>query len=266
LTLKLKSVEAEIMMQYNTGDQLKYTASSGHYRTTITDVPSENKTITFEFVDCKDPDDNVYPIVQLGTQFWMAENLKTTTYNDKNGIPLETDDFLWESMTSPGYCWYNNDQETYGNQYGALYNWYAVETGKLCPAGWHVPTDEEWTSLSDYLAANGFAYLGTGVDIAKSMATTWGWNDEDTESGHVGHDPEKNNSSGFSGPPAGLRGGRSSMGSYGSYNIGNRGQWWSSTENSANAYTRHFIYYQTDLNRAYAGKSVGLSVRCVLTK
>ena len=253
-------------MQYNTGDQLKYTASSGNNKTTIPDVPSENKTINFEFVECKDPDGNNYPIVQLGTQIWMAENLKTTTYNDKKGIPLETDDFVWESMTSPGYCWYDNNKETYGEKYGALYNWYAVETGKLCPAGWHVPSDEEWTILSDFLAANGFAYLGTGIDIAKSMATTWGWDDEDAESGDVGYEPIRNNSSGFSGPPAGLRGGRVSLGLSGSYNIGGRGQWWSSTENNSNAFTRHFIYYQTDLNRSYAGKSVGLSVRCVLTK
>jgi uncharacterized protein (TIGR02145 family) len=266
LTSKLKSAKAEVKMQYNTGDRLKYTASSGNYKITIPDVPSKNNTIIFEFVECKDSDGNNYPIVQLGTQIWMAENLKTTTYNDKKGIPLETDDFMWESMTSPGYCWYDNNKGTYGEKYGALYNWYAVETGKLCPAGWHVPSDEEWTILSDFLAANGYAYMGTGVDIAKSMATTWGWDDEDAESGDVGYEPKRNNSSGFSGPPAGLRGGRVSMGLYGSYNIGRRGQWWSSTENNLNAFTRHFIYYHTDLNRFYSGKSVGLSVRCVLTK
>ena len=261
-----KSAKAEVKMQYNTGDQLKYTASSGNYKITVPDVPSENKTKLFEFIECKDPDDNNYPVVQLGTQTWMAENLKTTTYNDKNGIPLETDDAAWDRMTSPGYCWYDNNKETYGEKYGALYNWYAVETGKLCPAGWHVPSDEEWNILSDFLTKNGFAYLGTGVDIAKSMATTWGWDDEDAESGDVGYEPEHNNSSGFSGPPAGLRGGRVSLGLSGSYNIGKRGQWWSSTENNSNAFTRHFLYYQTDLNRTSSGKSVGLSVRCVLTR
>jgi uncharacterized protein (TIGR02145 family) len=266
LNSNLKSAKAEVRMQYNTGDQLKYTASSDNYNITIPDVPSENKTIIFEFVECKDADDNYYPVVQLGTQIWMTENLKTTTYNDKNSIPLETDNFVWESMTSPGYCWYDNNKESYGEKYGALYNWYAVETGRLCPSGWHVPSDEEWTILSDFLSANGFAYLGTGVDIAKSMATTWGWDDEDTESGDIGYKPEHNNSSGFSGPPAGRRGGRVSMGLYGSFNLGSRAQWWSSTENNPNAFTRHLFYYQTDLNRTYSGKSVGLSVRCVLTK
>lgn len=265
LTSNLKSAKAEVRMQYNTGDQLKYTASSGNYKITIPDVPSANKTIIFEFVECKDPDGNNYPTVQLGTQIWMAGNLKTTTYNDKTGIPLETDNFKWDSMTSPGYCWYDNNEETYGEKYGALYNWYAVETEKLCPAGWHVPSDEEWTILNDFLAANGFAYMGTGVDIAKSMATTWGWADEDAESGDIGYEPKRNNSSGFSGPPAGLRGGRVGMGLYGSFNMGRRAQWWSSTENNSNAFTRHFLYYQSDLNRSYSGKPVGLSVRCVLT-
>jgi hypothetical protein len=160
LNSNLKSAKAEVKMQYNTGDQLKYTASSDNYNITIPDVPSENKTIIFEFVECKDADDNNYPVVQLGTQIWMAENLKTTTYNDKNGIPLETDNLVWESMTSPGYCWYDNNKATYGEKYGALYNWYAVETGKLCPAGWHVPSDEEWTILSDFLSAEWFCIFG----------------------------------------------------------------------------------------------------------
>lgn len=266
LSPELKSAKATIKMQYNKGDQLKYTAYSGVYRTIIPDVPTENKTIIFKFAECKDADNNVYPLVQLGEQLWMAENLKTITYNDKMSISLETDDFIWENMTSPAYCWYDNDQKKYGDQYGALYNWYAVDTKKICPAGWHVPSDDEWTKLSDYLIANGYGYLGTGADIAKSMATTWGWDDEDTESGNVGCNADKNNTSGFSGPPGGARGGRVSLGKYGCYNVGERGQWWSSTQNNKNAFTRHMFYYGSDLVRAYSGKSAGLSVRCVLTE
>lgn len=266
LSPELKSAKATIKMQYNKGDQLKYTAYSGDYKTIIPDVPTESKTIYFKFAECKDADNNIYPTVQLGEQLWMAENLKTTTYNDKKSIPLETDDVLWEKMTSSAYCWYDNNQKQYGDQYGALYNWYAVDTKKICPAGWHVPSDDEWTKLSDYLIANGYGYLGTGADIAKSMATTWGWDDEDTESGHVGYNADRNNNSGFAGPPGGLRGGRVSMGNYGSFNIGRRGQWWSSTLKNEDAYTRHLMYYNSELVRAYYGKSVGLSVRCVLTE
>jgi uncharacterized protein (TIGR02145 family) len=265
-TPNFKSAEAEIRMQYNANNQLRFTAFSGNFATIISDVPSESKTIDFEFFDSKDADNNVYKVVQLGTQFWMAENLRTTTYNDKSKITIETDDVKWETLTTPAYCWYNNDKNTYGEKYGALYNWYAVNTGKLCPTGWHVPSDEEWTVLSTYLETKGFGYKGSNKDIAKSMATVWGWNNEDTEDGDVGYEPEKNNASGFSGPPAGVRGGRVGMGYYGYWAMGSRAQWWSSTEDNATAFTRHFFYYQSVLNRFYSGKSVGFPVRCVLTK
>jgi len=263
---KLKSAEAEIKMQFNTNNQLRFTAFSGIFTTIISDVPSESKTIDFEFFDSKDNDNNIYKVVQLGTQFWMAENLKTTIYNDKTAISLETDDFSWENLTAPAYCWYDNDKNTYGEKYGALYNWYAVETGKLCPTGWHIPSDEEWALLSDYLEANGFGNDRKGNDIAKSMATVWGWNNEDTKDGDVGYNPEYNNGSGFSGPPAGVRGGRVSLGYYGYWAIGSRAQWWSSTENNTTAFTRHFLYYQSELTRFYSGKSVGFPVRCILIK
>ncbi len=262
----LKSAKVEKKMQYYANNQLKYTAFSGAYSTTIPDVPTESKTIAFDFFDSKDTDNNTYRVVKLGTQFWMAENLRTTTYNDKSKITIETDDYLWETLTTPAYCWYDNDNNTYGQKYGALYNWHAVNTEKLCPAGWHVPSDEEWTILSDYLETNGFGYLGSGNDIAKSMATIWGWNNEDTEYGEIGYEPELNNSSGFSGPPAGARGGRVNLGYYGYYNIESRAQWWSSTEENANAFARHFFNFQSVLTSTKTGKSVGLSVRCVLDK
>ena len=98
-----------------------------------------------------DIDGNVYHTVTIGTQVWMVENLKTTRYNDGTAIPLVTDGTAWAALTTPGYCWYNNDSATYKNTYGALYNWYAVNTGKLAPTGWHVPTDSEWTVLTTYL-------------------------------------------------------------------------------------------------------------------
>ena len=96
-----------------------------------------------------DKDDNVYHTVTIGTQTWMAENLKTTKYNDGTAIPLVTDSTAWTSLLTPAYCWYNYDATTYKNTYGALYNWYAVNTGKLAPIGWHVATDAEWTTLTD---------------------------------------------------------------------------------------------------------------------
>ncbi len=96
-------------------------------------------------------DGNVYNIVIIGTHVWMKENLKTTKYNDGSNIPLVIDSTTWVNLTTPGYCWYNNDATSHKNTYGALYNWYAVNTGKLCPAGWYVPSDTEWQTLMNYL-------------------------------------------------------------------------------------------------------------------
>jgi hypothetical protein len=84
----------------------------------------------------KDGDGNLYNVIKIGDQLWMKENLKTTRYNDGSTIPLVIDITTWANLTTPGYCWYNNDKATYGNTYGALYNWYPVKTGKLCPAVW----------------------------------------------------------------------------------------------------------------------------------
>lgn len=104
-----------------------------------------------------DVDDNHYRIVQIGTQVWMAENLKTTKYNDGTSIPLVTDATAWTNLTTPGYCWFNNLPAFNKDTYGALYNCYAVNTGKLAPSGWHVPTNDEWTVLFDFLGGEDVA-------------------------------------------------------------------------------------------------------------
>ena len=104
-----------------------------------------------------DDDGNVYHSVTIGTQVWMVENLKTTKYNDGTSIPLVTDATDWHNLLTPGYCWNNNDEATYKATYGALYNWYTVNTGNLCPTGWHVPGDAEWTTLTTYLGGEDVA-------------------------------------------------------------------------------------------------------------
>ncbi len=101
------------------------------------------KTI-LQFV--KDGDGNIYQTVTIGTQIWLKENLKTTRYNDGTDISLITDQTEWKNAISAAYCWYDNDI-TNKDPFGALYNWYAVNTGKLCPKGWHVPSESEWTEL-----------------------------------------------------------------------------------------------------------------------
>ena len=92
-----------------------------------------------------------YNTILIGSQGSMAENLATAKYNDGTCIPLRTDNTTWENFPTPGYCWYNNDQPTYGITYGEKYNWYTVTTGNLCPTGWHEPTDAEWMILTTNL-------------------------------------------------------------------------------------------------------------------
>jgi len=97
-----------------------------------------------------DGDGNVYDTVRIGTQTWLAEDLKTTKYNNGVSIPLVTDNTQWASMSSAAFCWYENNP-AYKEDYGALYNWYAAKVYHLCPIGYHVPTIEEWSALINYL-------------------------------------------------------------------------------------------------------------------
>ena len=142
-----------------------------------------------------DIDGNVYHTVTIGTQVWMVENLKTTKYNDGTAIPLVTDSAAWDELTTPGYCWYNNDSATYKNPYGALYNWYAVSTGKLAPTGWHVPTDSEWAVLTTYVGNTYYGGLDSAGGALKSTDKTY-WLSPNTGA---------TNSSGFSALPGGFR-------------------------------------------------------------
>ena len=107
--------------------------------------------ISFVSGTVTDVDENIYHIVSIGNQIWMVENLKTTKYNDGSTIPHVTDSTLWEQLTSPAYCWFDNHEMDNKDTYGALYNYYAVETEKLCPKGWHVQTDYEWLVLTEFL-------------------------------------------------------------------------------------------------------------------
>jgi len=216
---------------------------------------------------CKDEDSsktvtdiegNVYHTVTIDTQTWMVENLKTTKYNDGTSIPLISDSTAWSILATPGYCWYNNDLAN-KNINGALYNWYTVNTNKLAPTGWHVPTDAEWTTLTTYLTNKGYGYGGSGNDIAKSMASTTGWDLYSTP-GTIGNDPASNNRSGFTVIPGGY------LIDKGTFEyIGYYGSWWSSTEYNTNfAWDRYVGSNDSIVNRGndYSKKS-GFSVRCL---
>lgn len=174
----------------------------------------------------KDADGNVYKTVKIGDQVWMAENLRTTKYNDGTQMNNVTENEQWVKLTTGAYCNYDN-LESNSAIYGRLYNWYAVNTGKLAPIGWHVPTKEDWMILVKYLIANGYNYDGTLSEnkFAKSMASTTGWGIS-KKIGTPGNDSSSNNSTGFSALPGGSR--YDESGEY--WRAGDGVYWWSSTE------------------------------------
>jgi uncharacterized protein (TIGR02145 family) len=275
-----KGINAETVMQYTTGDRLKLTGISGNYSTVTTDVPATGKTITFNFIACTDGDGNNYPIVQIGTAkgtndnldpaekkgalTWMGENLKTTKY--RNGVVIGTTipynkDISGES--TPKYQWPYNGNDNNVVTYGRLYTWYAAtDSLYICPTGWRLPLDAEWTIFEDYLIANGYNYDGTttGNKIAKALASTTLWT-SDTDVGTVGNTdyPAKRNACGLTALPGGYR---DYAGTF--YAIGNFGRWWSATEFITTfSWNRGLNYNISDVNRGTSSKKDGLSVRCV---
>jgi uncharacterized protein (TIGR02145 family)/uncharacterized repeat protein (TIGR02543 family) len=215
-----------------------------------------------------DIDGNVYHQVKIGTQVWTVENLKTTRYNDGTRITKDTSSTGWgpvfTSVDSGKYCWYNNDSATNKNSYGALYNWHTVKpanTKKIAPAGWHVPTDEEWAILEYYLIANGYNWDSTtsGNKIGKSLASKTDWNSSTTV-GEVGNDVNSNNRTGFSALPGGFR---QFVGTF--INQGNSSDWWSATADidESTAFHSYLVYFGVDLDRYSRNKSCGYSVRLI---
>ena len=192
---------------------------------------------------CIDYDNNAYPTFTIGTHTWMAENLRVTHYRNGDVIPNVTANGAWDALTSGAYCWYNNDQGT-NAKYGTLYNWYAVVDSRgLCPAGWHVPSDAEWTAFA--------AYLGTEIVAGgkmKSVSALW-----------ISPNTDATNNSGFSGLPGGTR---YDAGPF--VEIGYIGYWWSSTEYSTDiAWQRHLDYSNGYVITGFLPKAEGVSVRCL---
>ena len=208
-----------------------------------------------------DIDGNVYNTVTIGTQTWMVENLRTTKYLNGDLIGTTnpaTLDISGES--TPKYQWAYDDNESNVATYGRLYTWYAItDSRNVCPTGWHVPTDAEWTTLTDYLTNNGYGFEGSGIDIAKSMAAKSGWN-ACAIAGTVGNDQASNNSSGFTALPCGVRYTDGEFGSIGELVI-----WRSSTENGwSSAYARLIFNSYSHVERSeIAVKTNGFSVRCI---
>jgi uncharacterized protein (TIGR02145 family) len=192
-----------------------------------------------------DIDGNTYDVIVIEKQVWMAENLKTTKYNDGTPIRFVSDASTWSKLTVPAYTYYNNDSITYKDTYGALYNWYTVKSAKLCPTGWHVPTDIEWSIAINSQGGENVA----GIKLKEPGAAHW-----------LSPVSEATNESGFTALPGGYRHFNGPF-----YQIGYNGFWWSSSDYySLYAWFRSMFSYYTYVYHDFYLKGYGFSVRCIM--
>jgi uncharacterized protein (TIGR02145 family) len=192
----------------------------------------------------KDADGNIYMTIKIGNQIWIAENLKTTKFSDGKSIPLVTDENKWKGMSTPACCWYKNDINNKA-AYGALYNWYTVKTGKLCPIGWHVPSDKEWQTMVEFLGDPLFA-----GDKLKEPGTAHWRNPVSAAT----------NDFDFTGLPGGMR---FSTGVFPDYSYA-LAVWWTSTEFDAKqTWIRGLRDQSSMIYKGYDNFGSGFSVRCI---
>jgi uncharacterized protein (TIGR02145 family) len=194
----------------------------------------------------------LYKTVLIGNQVWMSENLRTKKYNDNSDVTLVTDGTAWAGLITEAYCFYNNDEAINKPLYGALYNWFAVDKGNLCPTGWHVPTDAEYKALEIHLGMDqtqADAFGDRGTDQGAQMKNTTGW--ATSENG--------TNTSGFSAVPGGFR-------YYGGsfFNMGTLTYFWTGIESSASdAFQRRLDGSKNTVLRERTLKQAGKYVRCL---
>jgi uncharacterized protein (TIGR02145 family) len=214
--------------------------SNIEFTTTDTNIIVINFNPDLLYDSIYDIEGKKYKTIVIGTQTWMAENLRSVKLNDGTDIHFGSDSYEWSLLTIPGYCWYSGDSTAYG----AVYNWYTVGTGKLCPEGWHVPSDEDWTTLTDFLG---------GSDVAGGLL-------KETGSVHwIKPNAGATNESGFTALASGYRS------AYGGFsNLGHYGVWWTSTEwSSTGAWYRDLYNGYESADRSNTSKQGGASVRCI---
>jgi uncharacterized protein (TIGR02145 family) len=213
-----------------------------------------------------DIEGNTYKTVTIGTQVWMAENLKTTMYKDNTPIPNVTDNSAWYHLTTPAYCWLDNLVSN-KDVYGALYNWFTMQTGDLCPTGWHVPTDIEFDTMEGFLglptdSLDNYGWRGLAAQVGSKLKSATGW-----AAGSNG-----TNQSGFSALPGGYR--YAEDGTFVRISNGVEiSYWWTSTSmssvpppappNTYDAWYRMLYGNRTTVYRSYVEKQGGKYVRCV---
>jgi uncharacterized protein (TIGR02145 family) len=201
-----------------------------------------DREFTTDPLTVSDIDGNDYDVIRIGTQLWMAENLMTTRLHDGTPIVLTENAEDWSSLDQYGYCWYGNISSN-GSTYGALYNWNAVSSGMLCPAGWRVASDNDWLTLKDFIGGE----LVAGGKLKETGISHW-------TSPNTGATDEYD----FTALPGGWR---TAAGSF--QGLRTNGYWWTSSEIEPNAWYRNIQNDSEKLFRVYAGHGFGMSVRCV---
>lgn len=191
-----------------------------------------------------DNDGHVFPTVTIGTQKWAQKNLDVSKYRNGDIIPEVTDPTAWAGLSTGAWCYYQNDSAN-GIIYGRLYNWYAVTDPRgLASQGWHVATDTDWTTLTNYLGGDAVA----GGKMKETGTTHW-----------ISPNNAADNSKGFTGIPGGYY-----KESGGFYDIGISSYWWSSTENNpTTAWNRSLNNSDGIAYKSFSNKNAGFSVRCV---
>ncbi|NLB03012.1 MAG: hypothetical protein GX841_06475 [Bacteroidales bacterium] len=195
----------------------------------------------------RDIDGNEYGVICIGTQIWMDSNLKVSHYNNGAGISNVTENSAWWTLNTGALCNYDNS-ESIAAVYGRLYNWHAVNTGKLCPEGWHVPSKEEWTTLIDYLGGEEIA----GGKLKESGFNHW-----------LSPNEGASNESNFTALPGGIRDGK------GFHNLGERTWFWTSTETNRlivpnnHAESVLLFYNEIYVMNMNRNKPYGIAVRCI---
>ncbi len=237
-----------VTLSYSIGDKLLFKAYSGNYTSIFTDTISVSRAVNFKLIECKDGDGNYYPVVTIGSQIWMAQNLKTSKY--RNEEPVGTSSTLNKDLLNevePKYEWLYNGNEEYEHDYGRLYTWHTITDARnIAPDGWHIPSDAEWTQLSNFLGSE------VAGDKLRSKSLVY-WNEPNNTA---------TNETGFSAKAGGTRlpnGIFSSMNDY--------GYWWTNSEGAFESSATSWLMTHDWSNVARnnnINKKYGLSVRCVL--
>lgn len=247
--------QVESLSRVYTGNDTTYnlttvdSSSTLYYRLVVTDPFGDSLVSTGVMTTppppCIDADSNIYQTVIIGYQEWTIENIRATKYIDGTSIPYVTDNTIWKDLSTPGYCYYDNKgSTTFRKRYGVLYNWYAVNAGKLALEPWHVPSDSDWIALRDYLGGPTLA----GAKLKDTDTIDW-----------LPPNTGATNESGFTALPGGFRHVDGHYRSNGEY-----GYWWSSTEADQNqGYSYRLENYNTVMRDSDNHKQYGFSVRLV---